>query len=118
MKNLYFCLLFAAAACTTDSGENARAYVEGKITETPLPLNEQYIQLQSEGVVIAETFPEATGHFVLSGPLLSGATSLQFKSKIKSFSSEVSGISCSADSLQLLIPSGKTYITFTEIKLK
>lgn len=104
--------------CNSENRENSRAYVEGKITGNQVALSKILINLKSDGKNVAETIPNSTGNFVLSGPLLSESFSLNFNEKIKSFSASKTGCILSNDSLQIQIPSGTTYITFTEIMLK
>lgn len=104
--------------CDSENRDNSRAYVEGKITGNSIALNKISIHLKSDGKNVAETIPNSSGNFVLSGPLLSESFSLNFNEKIKSFSSSKTGCTLSNDSLQIEIPRGTTYITFNEIMLK
>lgn len=104
--------------CQSDNRSNPRAYVEGNVTSTNLEIGEIIIMIKSENTIVAETIPGGAGKFILSGPLFSDSFSLVFNSKIKSFKSSKSGCTISGDELQLLVPAGTTYITFTEIILE
>ena len=108
-------LLTVFSSCTSENRDNARAYVEGKITGNQLKFDEISISLKSEGKSIAETIPTTSGEFILSGPMLSGSFSLVSNKKIKSFTASKSGCKISGDSLEILVPTGTTYITFNEI---
>lgn len=109
-------LLFVG--CNSENRNNSRAYVEGKITGPQVDFNKIKISLKSDSKTIAETTPNSTGDFILSGPLLIDSFSLVLNKKIKSFSTSKTGCKLSTDSLQILIPSGISYITFTEIILE
>lgn len=112
-------LLFSLfLSCNSENRDNSRAYVEGKIMGNQLDFNEITVSLKSESKIIAETIPNESGGFVLSGPLLSDSFSLVINKKIKSFSTSKTGCVISSDALQILIPSGTTYITFNEIILE
>ena len=63
-------------SCRSENRDNARAYVEGKITGTQLDYNKIAIVLKSDDKNIAETIPTGAGEFVLSGPLLNDSFSL------------------------------------------
>ena len=108
-------LLTVFSSCTSENRDNARAYVEGKITGNQLKFDEISISLKSEGKSIAEAIPTASGEFILSGPMLNDSFSLVSNKKIKSFTASKSGCKISADSLEILVPTGTTYITFNEI---
>ena len=108
-------LLTVSSSCTSENRDNARAYVEGKIAGNQLKFDEISISLKSDGKSIAETILTASGEFVLSGPLLNDSFSLVSNKKIKSFTASKSGCTISADSLEILVPPGTTYITFNEI---
>ncbi|QOW10904.1 hypothetical protein Q73A0000_11310 [Kaistella flava (ex Peng et al. 2021)] len=111
-------LLNIFVSCNSENRDNSRAYVEGKITGNQLYFNEIKVFIKSDGKNIAETIPTGSGEFVLSGPLLSDTFSLVLNKKIKSFSSSKTGCTISTDSLEILIPSGNTYVIFNEINLK
>lgn len=108
-------LLTVFSSCTSENRDNARAYVEGKITGNQLKFDEISISLRSEGKSIAETIPTTSGEFILSGPMLNDSFSLVSNKKIKSFTASKSGCKISADNLEILVPTGTTYITFNEI---
>lgn len=105
-------------ACTSDSRTNSRAYVEGIVTGPNVDFAEITISLKSEDKNIAETIPETSGRFVVSGPIFSETFSVLLNKKIKSFSASKSGCTLSADQLEILIPPGTTYLTFNEIMLE
>lgn len=113
----YFLLIFFIN-CSSENRDNSRAYVEGKITGNQLKYDQIKLFIKSDGKNIAETSPNSSGEFSLSGPLLSDSFSLVLDKKIKSFSSSKSGFRLSSDSLEILIPSGNTYVAFNEIILK
>ncbi|WHF50970.1 hypothetical protein QGN23_11080 [Chryseobacterium gotjawalense] len=104
--------------CTSENRNNSRAYVEGKITGSQFDFNKIKIIIKSDGKNIGETMPSGSGQFTVSGPLLSDSFSLVLNEKIKSFSSSKPGCRISSDSLEILIPSGTTYIIFNEINLE
>ena len=104
--------------CQSENRDNSRAYVEGKITGPQLDYNKISILLKSDDRNIAETIPNSSGQFVLSGPMLTDSFSLVLNKKIRSFSSSKTGCSISADSLEIFIPEGNTYVIFNEITLK
>ncbi len=108
-------LLTVFSSCTSENRDNARAYVEGKITGNQLKFDEISISLKSEGKSIAEAIPTASGEFILSGPMLNDSFSLVSNKKIKSFTASKSGCKISADNLEILVPTGTTYIIFNEI---
>lgn len=119
MRLLFTLFIFVMIlGCQSETRQNPRAYVEGRITETSLEFAKIKVLIKSANAVVAETIPSGSGDFILSGPILSDSFSLVFNSKIKSFKASKSGSSISSDSLQILIPAGTTYITFNEIKLK
>ncbi|MDQ0476110.1 MULTISPECIES: hypothetical protein [Chryseobacterium] len=104
--------------CTSENRNNSRAYVEGKITGSQSDFNKIKIIIKSDEKNIGETMPTGSGQFNVSGPLLSDSFSLVLNEKIKSFSSSKPGCTISSDSLEILIPSGTTYIIFNDINLK
>ena len=113
-----FLIFSILLSCQSDSRNNPRAYVEGKITASTLQFEDINITIKDGKTIVAETIPTNSGDFILSGPLLSDSFSLVFNSKIKSFKASKSGTSVSADSMQIIVPAGTTYINFNEIKLK
>ena len=112
----FFATIFLG--CNTESRDESRAYVEGKISGTNLDFPLIRITLESDNKVIAEVIPENSGRFILSGPLLSESFSLGINKKIKSFSASKSGCILSADSKKILIPAGITYLIFNEIEVE
>lgn len=117
-KKIYFLALpLLLISCGQDDLSSTRAYVEGKI-KSPTITEEFRIVLESDGKTVAETTPNSSGNFVLSGPLFSEGFSVNFPQKIETFTSSKSGCSISEDSLSITIPKGISYITFTEISLK
>lgn len=112
------CIVNVFFSCTSENRDNSRAYVEGKIAGNQLKFDEISISLRSEGKIIAETILTASGEFVLSGPLLNDSFSLVSNKKIKAFTASKSGCTISSDSLEVLVPTGTTYITFNEIILE
>lgn len=116
---LFFPLIFLIFInCQSENRDNSRAYVEGKISESKLPFSKISVKIIDNSSAIAETYPKPSGDFALSGPLFSDSFSLEFNTKIKSFSASKSGLEISADSLQIIVPAGISYISFTDIKLK
>lgn len=111
-----FSLIFVS--CETDSRDNSRAYVEGKITGNNLNYLLINVVLEDENKLIAEVTPGDNGQFTLSGPLLTDSFTLGINRKIKSFSASKSGCTLSADSMKIIVPAGITYITFNDIILE
>lgn len=119
MKLFYAFLTFSVfLACQSDSRDNPRAYVEGKITGNNLKFDKISVALESDDTNIAETVPANSGDFTLSGPLISENFSVVLNKKIISFIASKQDCTLSADSLQILVPAGNTYVTFDEIKVK
>ena len=77
--------------CSTENRDNSRAYVEGKIIGNTIDFSKINITIKSENTNIAETIPNNSGDFILSGPLLSDSFTLVLNKKIKSFKSSKSG---------------------------
>ena len=123
MINNFFTILAVLSlalflGCDSESRNNSRAFVEGKITGTQIDYKEINISLSSDSKNIADTFPNSSGDFILSGPLLSDTFSLVSNKKIKSFSASKSGCKLSTHALQILVPAGTTYLVFNEIILE
>ena len=119
MRLFFTFLIFSLfLGCQSDNRSNPRAYVEGNVTSTKFQPAEITVMIESEKTVVAETIPESSGIFILSGPLFSDSFSLVFNSKIKSFKSSKSGCTISGDETKILVPAGITYVTFTEIILE
>lgn len=112
-------ITFANSCKSSGDSDLFRAYVEGKMIPGTNPdLMISPIHLVSNNRIIGETFPKDNGQFVIAGPYSSGEYKLQFKSKIKHFSSSNPHCKIASDSLSILIPSGETYLIFEEIKFK
>lgn len=113
-------LLFCCAlmSCNRANPDDSRAYIEGKIRGSQMILTEQQIKIVSNTTVIAETFPDGSGSFVLSGPLLSKSYSLVLPKKVKSFSASKSGCIIAPNGKEILIPEGNTYLIFNKIILE
>lgn len=111
-------LLSVFLSCSSENRDNSRAYVEGRIEAKQADLNLITVIIKSENKNMAETIPDGSGEFVLSGPLLSDSFSLVINRKIKSFSASKEGCSLSDNAKEIMIPSGTTYITFNEIILE
>ncbi|WP_027377038.1 hypothetical protein [Kaistella palustris] len=110
--------LFILWSCNSESRANPRAYVEGKITGTGLDYRKITVKLSSGSTNVAETIPDNAGDFTLSGPLTADSFSVAVNKKISSFSSSKPGCYIAADSLQIVVPAGISYIIFNDIKLK
>ncbi len=117
---LFFTLFIFALflSCQSDNRSNPRAYVEGKVSSTQFEMPQISVLINSENTIVGEAIPDGSGNFTVSGPLFSDSFSLVFNSKIKSFKTAKSGCAISGDEMQILVPAGTTYITFTEIILE
>lgn len=104
--------------CSSDSRENPRAYVEGKLVSSTVNYNKFSFKIMSDGVIVAETMLESDGNFKLSGPIGNAGFILSSTNKIKSFNTDKSGLTLLADSLQINVPAGITYLKFNEIVLQ
>ena len=104
--------------CSSDSRENPRAYVEGKLVSSTVNYNKFSFKIMSDGVIMAETMLESDGNFKLSGPIGNAGFILSSTDKIKSFNTDKSGLTLSADGLKINVPSGITYLKFNEIVLE
>ncbi|MGZ5285238.1 MAG: hypothetical protein ACXWB4_06270 [Kaistella sp.] len=113
---LFVALLFFG--CNSDSRENPRAYVEGKLVSATVDYNKFSFRIVSDNVIVAETMLEADGNFKLSGPIGNAGFLLISTEKMKSFNTDKAGLSLSADGLQINVPAGITYLKFTEIVLE
>ena len=104
-------------SCSSDSEENSRTYIEGKISTT-IPIHEVVLKLKSNDKTLGKVTPENTGAFVISAPIEGDNLSLESNYKIKKIQVENhSNITLSKDSLQILIPASTTFLRFTEIQL-
>lgn len=111
-------VLLSFLGCNSENRNNSRAYVEGNLTGNVSNSAEIELKIRSANLIIAEAIPDTAGKFEISGPLVSDSFSLYINRKIKSFSTTKMGCSLSSDSLEIIIPSGTTYIVFNEILLK
>lgn len=104
-------------SCSSDSEENSRTYIEGKISTT-IPIHEVVLKLKSNDKILGKVTPENTGAFVISAPNEGDNLSLESNYKFKKIQVENhSNITLSKDSLQILIPASTTFLRFTEIQL-
>ena len=104
-------------SCSSDSEENSRTYIEGKISTT-IPIHEVVLKLKSNDKILGKVTPESTGAFVISAPIEGDNLSLESNFKIKKIQVENhSNIALSKDSLQILIPASTTFLRLTEIQL-
>lgn len=111
-------LLSLFLSCNSSDPSNSRAYVTGKITGNVPDYNSVNVKIISDNILVATTFAESSGNFVLSGPLPNQSFSLVLNRKIKSIDTSLNGCEISADRLQIKIPTGTTYITFNEINVE
>jgi hypothetical protein len=122
MKTVYIffisILILIFTSCNSENRSNSRVYVEGIISGSDLDFSKIKVQLKSENKIIAETFPTNSGAFVLSGMLLSDQFSLVLNKKINSFSASKTGGIISSNELEILLPSGTSYVIFKEIKVE
>lgn len=122
MKNLpalfFLIFLLVLSACAGDNAAYSRIYTEGKITGTNIDFKKIEVKIVDDNTVIAETFPNDSGYFELSGILISGSCALSLNKNIKSFSTSKPDCTVSTDLKKILIPNGITNITFTEIVLE
>lgn len=112
-----FLFLSVVFSCRSDSRENSRAYIEGKVLNKPTNPKSFVLKIVSNKTIVAITTLEAEGNFKLSGPVNEGDFSLMSTERIQSFTSDKSGLQLSADGLRVEIPAGNTYIKFKEIVL-
>lgn len=113
---LIIALLFLS--CRSDSQENPRAFVEGKVVSATVDYNKFMLRIISENTVVAETLLETGGNFKLSGPIGKTGFEMIATEKIKTFSADKTGLSLSDDGLKISVPAGITYIKFNEIVLE
>ncbi|OWK75159.1 hypothetical protein CBW16_07185 [Flavobacteriaceae bacterium JJC] len=120
--NLQFIAFLSAffwiVSCRTESQENPRAYVEGKIIYSSIDTNLYRLKILSGSTIVAETTFETGGSFKLSGPVSNDGFTIASTEKIKSFSADKTGLTLSKDALQINIPKGITYLKFNEIVLE
>lgn len=113
---LIIALLFLS--CRSDSQENPRAFVEGKVVSATVDYNKFMLRIISENTVVAETLLETGGNFKLSGPIGETGFEMIATEKIKTFSADKTGLQISSDGLKISVPVGITYIKFNEIVLE
>lgn len=105
-------------SCRSDSQENPRAFVEGKVVSSAVDYNLFLLRIISDEKIVAETKLEQGGNFKLSGPVFETGFTIISTEKIKSFSADKTGLALSSDALQISVPKGITYIKFNEIVLE
>lgn len=113
---LIIALLFLS--CRSDSQENPRAFVEGKVVSATVDYNKFMLRIISENTVVAETLLETGGNFKLSGPIGKNGFDIVSTEKIKTFSTDKTGLQISSDGFKIRVPAGITYIKFNEIVLE
>ena len=113
---LIIALLFLS--CRSDSQENPRAFVEGKVVSATVDYNKFMLRIISENTVAAETLLETGGNFKLSGPIGETGFEMIATEKIKTFSTDKTGLQISSDGFKIRVPAGITYIKFNEIVLE
>ena len=110
--------LLLIMGCRSDSPENSRAYVEGKVSASLIDFDLYKIKIEQNNRIVAEAFLDQDGTFKLSGPITNEGYSITSPEKIASFSSDKQGLVLSPDQLSIKVPSGNTYLKFNEIKLE
>ena len=113
---LIIALLFLS--CRSDSQDNPRAYVEGKVISATVDYNKFLLKIISESTIVAETMLASDGNFKLSGPIGKNGFDIVSTEKIITFSADKTGPKLSSDGLKILVPAGITYIKFNEIVLE
>ena len=110
--------LLLIMGCRSDSPENSRAYVEGKVSASFIDIEIYKIKIEQNNRIVAEAFLDKDGTFKLSGPISNEGYSITSPEKIASFSSDQQGLILSTDQLSIAVPAGNTYLKFNEIKLE
>ncbi|MEC5157603.1 hypothetical protein [Chryseobacterium sp. MP_3.2] len=110
--------LLLIIGCRSDSTENSRAYVEGKVRSSFIDFDIYKIKIVQNDRIVAEAFLEKDGTFKLSGPISNEGYSITSPEKIASFSSDKQGLILSPDQHSIAVPTGNTYLKFNEIKLE
>ena len=113
---LFIALLLLS--CRSDSQDNPRAYVEGKVISATVDYNKFLLKISSESTIVAETMLASDGNFKLSGPIGETGFEMIATEKIKTFSADKTGLQISSDGLKISVPAGITYIKFNEIVLE
>lgn len=114
----YVFFIFILFSCGSDEQGNTRAYVEGKVIAENFDADDVFISMHSENRTVAQTIPQPSGNFVLSGPLFSDGFTLKFSKKIKTFSATKPNCEISADSLSIAVPKNVSFLTFDQITLQ
>ena len=113
---LIIALLFLS--CRSDSQENPRALVEGKVVSATVDYNKFLLKIINESTIVAETMLPSDGNFKLSGPIGKNGFDVVSTEKIKTFSTDKTGLQISSDGLKISVPAGITYLKFNEIVLE
>lgn len=113
---LFIALLLLS--CRSDSQDNPRAYVEGKLISATVDYNKFLLKISTESTIVAETMLASDGNFKLSGPIRKNGFDIVSTEKIKTFSTDKTGLQISSDGLKIRVPAGITYIKFNEIVLE
>ena len=113
---LFIALLLLS--CRSDSQDNPRAYVEGKVISATVDYNKFLLKISSESTIVAETMLASDGNFKLSGPIGKNGFDIVSTEKIKTFSTDKTGLQISSDGFKIRVPAGITYIKFNEIVLE
>lgn len=113
---LLFFLMSPSRCDQAEYSNDTRIFVEGKV----ISANTAGVQIKliSDNILISETKPLADGTFKLGGPGTTAYKTLSFGKKIKSFSAIQPDCRLSNDSLNIILPSNKTYIKFTQITIE
>lgn len=113
---LGFGLMVFSYGCS-DYIDNARIFVEGKVTtqngegvSLPLKINSKFL--------ISEVTSKSDGTFSLGGAATVDTANLYIGRKIISFSANVSGCKINYDSLSIKLPSGQGATKFNNIILE
>lgn len=114
----FLVLIFAITSCRSDSQENSRAYAEGKIIFNNIDLQNYRLKITDQDKIVAETMIDADGSFKLSGPISGEGFSIVSTEKIRSFNTDKTGLTLSADSFKINVRKGITYLKFNEIVLE
>ena len=113
---LFIALLLLS--CRSDLQDNPRAYVEGKVISATVDYNKFLLKISSESTIVAETMLASDGNFKLSGPIKKNGFDIVSTEKIKTFSTDKTGLQISSDGFKIRVPAGITYIKFNEIVLE
>ena len=115
---LFLIFVLIMSGCRSDSTENSRAYVEGRIISTSVDYRKFRLKIVSSNAVMAQTALQSGGEFKLSGPISDDSFAVTATEKIKSFNADKPGLTISADAMQINVPKGITYVKFNEIVLE